>query len=141
MASAIVSERKDKRIETTGDLKQVLETFIPKARSHKVLAQVFQAIRIEVNQEIDVLKEFLMQIPEILETEGRLSVIAYHSLEDRLVKRFIRNGLFEGEPERDVFGNIEVPMKKVGKLIVPGADELNRNNRARSAKLRIATLS
>ncbi|HKJ06990.1 MAG TPA: 16S rRNA (cytosine(1402)-N(4))-methyltransferase, partial [Flavobacteriaceae bacterium] len=87
------------------------------------------------------LKEFLLQIPELLNANGRLSVISYHSLEDRLVKRFIRNGLFEGEPEKDVFGNVEVPLKKVGKLIVPSSEEIKENNRARSAKLRVATLS
>ena len=91
-----------------------------------------------MNQEIEVLKELLLQTPEILKKEGRLSFISYHSLEDRLVKRFIRNGLFEGEPERDVFGNFEVPLKKVGGLIVPSKEEIKQNNRARSAKLRIA---
>ena len=91
-----------------------------------------------MNQEIEVLKEFLLQTSEVLIKGGRLSVISYHSLEDRLVKRFIRNGLFEGEPERDVFGNFEVPFKKVGGLIVPTREEIKINNRARSAKLRIA---
>ena len=103
-----------------------------------MLAQIYQAIRIEVNQEIEALKEFLLQTEEVLVNGGRLSLISYHSLEDRLVKRFIRNGMFEGEPERDVFGNFEVPFKKVGKLIVPSKQEIARNNRARSAKLRIA---
>ncbi|MBN2869142.1 MAG: 16S rRNA (cytosine(1402)-N(4))-methyltransferase, partial [Flavobacteriaceae bacterium] len=105
---------------------------------NKILAQIYQAIRIEVNQEIEALKEFLKQTPEVLKPGGRLSLISYHSLEDRLVKRFMRNGLFEGEPERDVFGRFEVPFKKVGKLIVPTAQEIKGNNRARSAKLRIA---
>jgi len=99
---------------------------------------MYQAIRIEVNQEMDVLKEFLEQSLEILNPEGRLSVISYHSLEDRLVKRFIKNGMFEGEPERDFFGNFSVPFKTIGKLIVPGNEEIRINNRARSAKLRIA---
>ena len=102
------------------------------------MAQIYQAIRIEVNQEIEVLKEFLLQTPEILKQGGRLSFISYHSLEDRLVKRFIRSGLFEGEPEKDVFGNVSVPLKKIGKLIVPNQEEIKLNNRARSAKLRIA---
>ncbi len=119
----------------------MLSEFVPKSKEHKILAQIFQGIRIEVNQEIEALKEFLLQIPEILNAEGRLSVISYHSLEDRLVKRFIRNGMFEGEPEKDLFGNIKVPMKKVGKLVIPSYQEIKENNRARSAKLRIATLS
>ena len=85
-----------------------------------------------------MLKEFLLQVPELLKVGGRLSVISYHSLEDRLVKRFIRNGMFEGEPERDVFGNFEVPLKKVNGLITPTKEEIALNNRARSAKLRIA---
>jgi len=118
----------------------VLSRFLPKAKEHKILAQIFQALRIEVNEELEVLKEFLMQIPSLLNDGGRLSVISYHSLEDRLVKRFIQNGKFVGEPEKDFFGNIDVPLKKVGKLIVPTADEIKINNRARSAKLRIATL-
>ena len=99
---------------------------------------MYQAIRIEVNQEMEVLKEFLEQSLEVLNTGGRLSVISYHSLEDRLVKRYIKNGMFEGEPERDFFGNYSVPFKTIGKLIVPDANEIKINNRARSAKLRIA---
>lgn len=138
MARAIVSARKDGEIKTSQQLKEVLKVFLQHKREHKVLAQIFQAIRIEVNQEIEVLKEFLLQTKEIIRKGGRLSVISYHSLEDRLVKRFIRNGLFEGEPERDVFGNFEVPFKRIGKLIVPSAEEIRINNRSRSAKLRIA---
>ena len=102
------------------------------------MAQIFQAIRIEVNQELEALKEFLIQAEEVLMPGGRLSLLSYHSLEDRLVKRFIRDGMFEGQPEKDVFGNIEVPLKRIGKLIVPAQDEIKLNNRARSAKLRIA---
>ena len=141
IAKKIVETRSLKKIKTSFELKEVLSSFIPKAKEHKILAQIFQAIRIEVNQEIEVLKEFLLQIPELLNENGRLSVISYHSLEDRLVKRFIRSGLFEGEPEKDFYGNINVPMKKVGKMIVPSLKEIKINNRARSAKLRIATLS
>jgi 16S rRNA (cytosine1402-N4)-methyltransferase len=140
IAKKIVETRTEKKIKTSFELKEVLSAFVPKSLEHKVLAQIFQAIRIEVNQEIEVLKEFLLQIPEVLNAEGRLSVISYHSLEDRLVKRFIRNGLFDGEPEKDFYGNIDVPMKKVGKMIVPSFQEIKENNRARSAKLRIATL-
>lgn len=138
MARVIVESRKQESIKTSEQLKTVLKQFLQHKKENKVLAQIFQAIRIEVNQEIEALKEFLMQSQDLLIKGGRLSVISYHSLEDRLVKRFIRNGLFEGEPERDMFGNFEVPFKKVGGLIVPSAEEIKRNNRARSAKLRIA---
>ena len=138
MAREIVSQRKNEEIRTTEQLKQVLKRFLQHKKENKVLAQIYQAVRIEVNRELEVLKEFLLQTSELLNKGGRLSVISYHSLEDRLVKRFIRNGLFEGEPERDIFGNFEVPFKKVGGLIIPSAEEIKLNNRARSAKLRIA---
>lgn len=140
IAKTIVEEREEEKIETSFQLKKVLKKYLPNAKEHKILAQIFQAIRIEVNEELDVLKEFLGQMPNLLKEEGRLSVISYHSLEDRLVKRFIRTGLFSGELEKDVFGNSNEPMQKVGKLIVPNAAEIKINNRARSAKLRIATL-
>ena len=138
IARTILEYRENEEIRNTEQLKHVLGRFLPAHKSHKILAQMYQAVRIEVNQEMDVLKEFLEQSLEILAPEGRLSVISYHSLEDRLVKRFMKNGMFEGEPERDFFGNFTVPIKTVGKLIVPNADEIYRNNRARSAKLRIA---
>ena len=138
MARVIVETRMNGEIKTSEQLKSALKKFLSPKHENKILAQIYQAIRIEVNQEIEVLKEFLMQTPEVLKPGGRLSLISYHSLEDRLVKRFTRNGLFEGEPERDVFGRFEVPFKKVGKLIVPTAQEIKENNRARSAKLRIA---
>ncbi len=138
MARLIVEHRKTEPIVTSEQLKKVLKKFLPPRHENKVLAQIYQAIRIEVNQEIEALKEFLEQTPELLNEKGRLSFISYHSLEDRLVKRFIRNGLFEGEPERDMFGNFEVPLKKVNGLIVPTAEEVKINSRARSAKLRIA---
>jgi len=138
MARIIVEERKHNAIKTSEELKAVLKRFLNHKKENKVLAQIYQAIRIEVNQEIEALKEFLLQTPKVLVKGGRLSLISYHSLEDRLVKRFIRNGMFEGEPERDVFGNFEVPLKKVGGLIVPTREEITINNRARSAKLRIA---
>ena len=140
IAKTIVEKRKEEKIETSFQLREALQEYLPNAVAHKILAQIFQAIRIEVNEELEVLKEFLLQMPNLLKKEGRLSVISYHSLEDRLVKRFIRTGLFTGEPEKDFFGNIEVPLEKVGKLIVPNAAEVKENNRARSAKLRIATL-
>ena len=138
IAREIVSERKKEEIKTSKQLKVVLKRFLNHKKENKVLAQIYQAIRIEVNQEIEVLKELLLQMPEILKKGGRLAFISYHSLEDRLVKRFIRNGLFEGEPERDVFGNYEVPLKKVDGLIIPSQEEIKINSRARSAKLRIA---
>ena len=138
MARLIVEHRQNEKIVTSEQLKKVLNKFLPPRHENKVLAQIYQAIRIEVNQEIEALKEFLQQMPELLKRNGRLSLISYHSLEDRLVKRFIRNGLFEGEPERDMYGNFEVPLKKVNGLIVPSKEEISRNSRARSAKLRVA---
>lgn len=138
MAKVVISQREQSPIKTTEQLKEVLQQFLPKGREHKVLAQIYQAIRIEVNQEIAVIKEFLLQMPDLLEEGGRLSIISYHSLEDRLVKRFIRAGQFEGEPEKDFYGNIDVPFKKVGGLLVPSKQEIAQNNRARSGKLRIA---
>ena len=138
LARTIVQKRDEEEIITTKQLKQVLKKQLPAFRENKILAQIYQAIRIEVNQEIEALKEFLLQTPDLLKKGGRLSVISYHSLEDRLVKRFIRSGMFEGEPERDMFGNFSVPLKKIGKLIIPTREEIELNNRARSAKLRIA---
>jgi len=138
LARTIFEKRSEQPIKTSEELKTAIKRYLPARKENKILAQVFQAIRIEVNQEMDALMEFLTQIPELLVKGGRLSVISYHSLEDRLVKRFIKNGMFEGEPERDVFGNYEVPLKKVGGLIIPSASEIKQNSRARSAKLRIA---
>ena len=138
LAKTIVQARQIQSIDTTFSLKAILKKHLPQGRENKILAQIYQAIRIEVNQEIEVLKAFLLQTPYLLKTDGRLSIISYHSLEDRLVKRFIRNGLFQGEKKKDVFGNFEVPFKKVGGLIVPTLSEIKSNNRARSAKLRIA---
>ena len=138
LARTIVEARAERPIKTTDELKEVLAKYLPERVRNKILAQIYQAIRIEVNQEMDVLKEFLEQSLEILNPGGRLSVISYHSLEDRLVKRFVKNGMFEGEPERDFFGNFSVPFRTIGKLIVPDDAEIKINNRARSAKLRIA---
>lgn len=138
LARTIIEARTKKPIQTTDELKIVLSRFLPEQHKNKILAQIYQAIRIEVNEEMEVLKEFLEQSLEILKPGGRLSVISYHSLEDRLVKRFMKNGLFEGEPERDFFGNFSVPFHLVGKMIVPSDEEIRINNRARSAKLRIA---
>jgi 16S rRNA (cytosine1402-N4)-methyltransferase len=138
IARVIIEARELEPIKNTEQLKVVLGRFLQAHKSHKILAQMYQAIRIEVNQEMEVLKEFLEQSLEILKPGGRLSVISYHSLEDRLVKRIMKNGMFEGEPERDFFGNFSVPFKTIGKLIVPDFQEIKSNNRARSAKLRIA---
>lgn len=138
IARTILEAREQQPIKTTDELKEILAKYLPERVRNKILAQIYQAIRIEVNQEMDVLKEFLEQSLEILNKGGRLSVISYHSLEDRLVKRFVKNGMFEGEPERDFFGNFSVPFKTIEKLIVPDNEEIKANNRARSAKLRIA---
>ncbi len=138
LAGEIARARKNKPIRTSFELREVLAKYLPRAKEHKILAQVFQAIRIEVNGEIEALKEFLTQTAEVIKPGGRLSVISYHSLEDRLVKRFINNGIFEGEPEKDFYGNVNTPFRRIGKMIVPTEEEIKRNNRARSAKLRIA---
>ena len=138
IARVIIEARQEEPIRNSEDLKFILACFLPAHKSNKILAQIYQAIRIEVNKEMDVLKEFLTQSLDILQPGGRLSVISYHSLEDRLVKRFMKNGLFEGEPEKDFFGNFTVPFKTVERLIVPSDQEIKLNNRARSAKLRVA---
>ena len=138
MARLIVAAREQEPIVSSTQLKEALGRFLPKHRENKILAQVFQAIRIEVNQELEALKEFLLQTQEVLKPGGRLSLLTYHSLEDRLVKRYMRNGLFEGEPEKDVFGRAEVPFKPIGKFLLPSEEEIKENNRARSAKLRVA---
>lgn len=138
MAKTIIENRIKEPVKTTADLKMVLKEYLPKFRENKILAQVYQAIRIEVNQELVAIEEFLLQTPEIMDKGGRLSLISYHSLEDRLVKRFIRAGSFSSEAEKDFYGNINVPFKKVGGLIVPSASEISKNSRARSARLRIA---
>ncbi len=138
MARKIAEARQEEKIKTSEQLKKVLSKFLPAHKENKILAQIYQAIRIEVNQELEALKEFLLQTNEVLKLGGRISLISYHSLEDRLVKRYIRSGLFEGEPEKDAFGRVEVPFKAVGKFIIPSEEEIKQNNRARSAKLRIA---
>lgn len=138
LSKTIIAYREESSIKTTEELKEVLQRFLPNFKEHKILAQIYQAIRIEVNQEIQVIKEFLLQTPSLLDKGGRISILSYHSLEDRLVKRFVREGQFEGEAEKDFYGNIDVPFKKVGGLIVPSKEEIKENNRARSAKLRIA---
>lgn len=139
LVHAIVNHRENSIINTINQFKAVLEPVLPVKAQAKYLAKVFQALRIEVNQEMEALKEMLEQTPDVLKKGGRLSVITYHSLEDRLVKNFIRSGMFEGEPEKDLYGRFEVPFKAVNrKIIVPDEEEIERNSRARSAKLRIA---
>lgn len=137
LAKTIVRNRAEKPIVTSGELKELVWPLLFKGKQNKVLAQLFQAIRIEVNQEIEVLKEFLLQTIEVLKPKGRLSLISYHSLEDRLVKRFIRDGMFEGKPEKDMYGRFYVPFKKVGKMQTASEEEVENNKRARSAKLRV----
>lgn len=135
----IVSKRMGSKFKTTTDLIEVAEKLVPGKMKNKYLAQVFQALRIEVNSELDVLKELLVQSKEVLKPSGRLVVITYHSLEDRLVKNFLKKGSFSGELEKDFFGNQLVDFKLVTrKPITPNEEELKLNNRARSAKLRIA---
>ena len=139
LAKQILNTRTAKKIITVGDLKKTLEKFAPKFKDYKFWAQVFQALRIEVNRELEVLKILLTQSKDILKTNGRLVIMSYHSLEDRLVKNFINSGNFNGEQEKDFYGNIMRPFNPISrKAITPGADELEKNPRSRSAKLRIA---
>ncbi|GEN67085.1 MULTISPECIES: 16S rRNA (cytosine(1402)-N(4))-methyltransferase RsmH [Chryseobacterium] len=136
LAREIVHHRKTKTIETTEDLKKLF-SYIPPHKVNKFYAQLFQAIRIEVNQELEVLKEMLVQAYNVLKPEGRLVVISYHSLEDRLVKRFLKNGMFEGEPTRDIYGNYKKAFELIkSKAIIPDDKEIEENSRARSAKMR-----
>lgn len=136
LAREIVHHRKTKSIETTEDLKKLF-SYIPPHKVNKFYAQLFQAVRIEVNQELEVLKEMLIQAYNVLKPGGRLVVISYHSLEDRLVKRFLKNGMFEGEPERDIYGNYKKAFELVkSKAIIPDDREIEENSRARSAKMR-----
>jgi 16S rRNA (cytosine1402-N4)-methyltransferase len=134
----IVSERKNNKINTSGDLKRILEPLSISSEENKFLAKVFQAIRIEVNDEINIIKSLLVQSSRILKKGGRLVCISYHSLEDRLVKRFIQNGTFESDAISDIYGNKDLIFKKIGKLISPNKEEIGSNNRSRSAKLRVA---
>ena len=136
LAREIVHHRKIKRIETTEDLKKIF-SYIPQFKQNKFYAQLFQAVRIEVNQELEVLKDMLQQAYSVLKPGGRLVVISYHSLEDRLVKRFLKNGMFEGEPARDIYGNYNKTFELLkSKATVPDGAEIETNSRARSAKMR-----
>jgi 16S rRNA (cytosine1402-N4)-methyltransferase len=139
VARFVVERRKESPLRTTQELKEVLQPLSEKGRENKFFAKVFQALRIEINQEIDSLKEFLVQGTEVLRQGGRLVVISYHSLEDKLVKNYIRAGNFDGVINKDFYGNPLVPLRAVvTKAIVPGAAEVEQNNRARSAKMRVA---
>ncbi|WP_234736648.1 16S rRNA (cytosine(1402)-N(4))-methyltransferase RsmH [Tellurirhabdus bombi] len=139
LAGAIVSARLNRSLESVNDLKSVLQRYAPRGKENKYFAQVFQALRIEVNEELAVLEEFLTQVPETLSPGGRLVVMAYHSLEDRLVKNFIKSGNFQGEIEKDFYGNEIKPLRSITrKPIEASAEEVSQNPRARSAKLRIA---
>ncbi len=139
LAKTIVTARLSKEIQTVVELKDVIKKNVPKGKEHKYHAQVFQALRIEVNKELEALQEFLMQTISVLKDGGRLVIMSYHSLEDRLVKNFMLKGKFRGEVEKDFFGNEIKPFKMVSrKAIVASAEELLLNNRSRSAKLRVA---
>ncbi|MBX7050543.1 MAG: 16S rRNA (cytosine(1402)-N(4))-methyltransferase RsmH [Flavobacteriales bacterium] len=136
MARDIIQSRP---IRSSEELKQAIEKHLPRMKEHKVLAQVFQALRIEVNEELEVLKDFLKQCSDVLQPGGRLVVISYHSLEDRLVKDFMKTGNFEGKPDKDFFGNLHRPLKPLhSKPLLPDDDEISANTRARSAKMRVA---
>lgn len=140
MAAAIVKARRNQDIETTAQLAAIVKPFIKPNQEKKELAMVFQALRIEVNHEMQVLEQLLQAALDVLKPGGRLAVITYHSLEDRLVKNFMRSGNVEGKVDKDFYGRINAPLKPVNnKVIVPGDDEVERNPRSRSAKLRIAT--
>ena len=139
LAKTIVTARLNQPIETISGLKEVIKKLIPKGKENKYLAQVFQALRIEVNQELEALQDFLLQAADVLAVGGRLVVMSYHSLEDRLVKNFIAIGKFRGEVEKDFFGNPLKPLEAVSrKAITASEEEIKKNSRARSAKLRVA---
>lgn len=139
IAEEIVAARNAAPLETTGALREAVQSRLPKGKENKTLAQIFQALRIEVNQELEALTAFLTQCPDVLRPGGRLVVMSYHSLEDRLVKNFMKTGNAEGKEEKDFFGNLLTPYKLITrKPIVPSDEEIVSNSRARSAKLRIA---
>ncbi len=139
LAATLVRSRENKRIETIADFLEVIKPFVAKDKEKKFMAQAFQALRIEVNDEMRALKEMLQQTLQVLKPEGRLVVITYHSLEDRLVKNFLKTGNFEGKMEQDFYGNVKSPFRLVNnKVIVPTDKEIEQNPRSRSAKLRIA---
>ena len=134
----IISERTKRSIDTTGDLKKILAPLVKVKDENKFLAQVFQSIRIEVNDELEVISNLLSDSSKYIKKGGRLVCISYHSLEDRIVKKFIQNGGYNNQVESDFYGNKNVIFKKIGKMITPSSEEIKLNNRSRSAKLRIA---
>jgi 16S rRNA (cytosine1402-N4)-methyltransferase len=139
LVALIINARADAPVNTIGQFLKVIEPCVPPRTEKKYLAQVFQALRIEVNREMDVLRDFLESVPDVLNPGGRFVAITYHSLEDRMVKNFVKTGKVEGTIEKDIYGNFEVPVKAVNrKPVVPDEEEINNNPRARSAKLRIA---
>lgn len=139
LARTLVTSRLNKKIETIAEFKEVIKNRIPKGKENKYLAQAFQALRIEVNQELEALQEFLIQAADVLKPGGRLVVMSYHSLEDRLVKNFIAKGKFRGDVEKDFYGNIQRPLESVNRKALVASDaEIASNSRARSAKLRVA---
>ncbi|MCH6201521.1 16S rRNA (cytosine(1402)-N(4))-methyltransferase RsmH [Aquiflexum sp. LQ15W] len=139
LAQAVVSQRAAAQFETTADFKALLQKYAPRGKEFKYFAQVFQALRIEVNDEMGALEDMLKQTVEALKPGGRLVVMSYHSLEDRLVKNFINKGKFQGEVEKDFYGNLLRPLEPIHrKALIADEEEIQRNNRARSAKLRIA---
>lgn len=139
LASVIVKARLIEPIEHVGAFKELIRPLVKRGKENQYYAQVFQALRIEVNEELEVLKEFLQQSVHVLKPGGRLVVMSYHSLEDRLVKNFIQKGKFSGELEKDIYGNVNTPLEAVSrKAITATEEEIKINNRARSAKLRIA---
>ncbi len=142
LATAIGNVRQERNIESTGDLEEALRRFIPKHKPSKFLARVYQALRIEVNREMEALGEMLMQTAGCLNKGGRFVVITYHSIEDRLVKNYMRSGNLEGTIEKDFYGNVQSPWKLINRnVITPSEEEIGENSRARSAKLRIAERS
>lgn len=139
LASIITRQRTEKDFNGTADFIEAIKTCVPQRKDYKYLAKVFQALRIEVNGEIDCLGEMLLQTLHTLKSGGRLAIITYHSLEDRLVKNFMKYGLLEGQPEKDIYGNMDIPFKLINrKVIEPNENEIETNSRARSARLRIA---
>ncbi|MAU63342.1 MAG: 16S rRNA (cytosine(1402)-N(4))-methyltransferase [Flavobacteriaceae bacterium] len=138
IAKLIVNRRNENKINSTKQFNNILFPILSKGYENKTLAKIYQALRIEVNDEIEVLKQLLVQLPDVIKIGGRVSFITYHSVEDRLIKRFIKNGCFALEPMKDAFGKTNLPFNKSFKFKVPSKEEIKKNNRSRSAKLRSA---